>query len=159
MRNVYHKKQYFRINGGEWERSGYGCIKYVEDDFAKENTFKTKEYTDFEEICKVVDDYVWNSETKTTIFGNRVLRLWNQYMYENFTYSRKEVKTFELKEEYVRRDDFTIKELSHELKADDFCAYLKDRGVQNIVISQLTKAQRHDIINVTKGKRGKRNAY
>lgn len=135
MRNVYHKKQYFRINGGEWERSGYGCIKYVEDDFAKENTFETEEYTDFEEICKIVNDYVWNSETRTTIFGNKVLRLWNQYMYENFTYSRKEIKTFELKEEYVRRDDFTIKELSHELKADDFCAYLKDRGVQNIVIS------------------------
>lgn len=135
MRNLYHKKQYVRINGGEWVRTGWGSMVYVEDDYAKEETFESREHTDFDKICEIVDSCIWNSESRVTIFGNKVLSIRHQDIFENLTYRRKEVKTFEIKMEYTRRNDFTIRELSRELNADDFCEYLKDRGLQNIVIS------------------------
>lgn len=135
MRNVYHVKQYFRINGKEWQRTGYGNIVYVEDSVATEQSFEGRVMTDFDEICDIVDKYIWNSESRMTIFGNKVLNLWDMQMYGKLTYRRKEIKTFEVKVEYTRRNDFHIRGLAQELSADDFCEYLKDRGVQNIIIS------------------------
>lgn len=136
MKRVYQKKQYVKINGEkEWQRTGSGCFQYLEESEAKERNFESRVLTDFEEICDVVDKYIINGEVRKTIFGNKVFNLYYPALIVSVTYRHFGIKTFEVKEEYVLREDYNIRTLASELTADDFCAYLKDRGIENLVIS------------------------
>lgn len=136
MKRVYQKKQYVKINGEKkWQRTGNGCFQYLEESEAKKRNFESRVLTDFEEICDVVDKYIINGEVRKTIFGNKVFNLYYPALIVSVTYRHFGIKTFEVKEEYVLREDYDICTLASVLTADDFCVYLKDRGIENLVIS------------------------
>ena len=78
-------------------------------------------------------------------------------------YTEKNFKPFDVRIEYVERNEISLKGLSEMLKADEFCEYLKDRNITNFFIKQLTNNQKNGIIiierEVMKNVSDKSNKY
>lgn len=133
MRKLVDRRQYYRINGGEWiDTSMFKHYHYKEE--SKCDGTKVTLITNFEQAVQFVeDDRLINGEVEYSFFRHiPTLKLpsgnWlslNMYTYIN----EKKFESLEIKIEYEPAETLTLKALASLLNADEFCAYLKDRGI------------------------------
>lgn len=79
--------------------------------------------------------YLRNAEITETLFRHRPqIHISTASIGVSVYYTEKNFKPFDVRIEYVERNEISLKELSEMLKADEFCEYLKDRNIINFFI-------------------------
>ena len=75
--------------------------------------------------------YLQNAETTKTLFRHRPqIHISTASMECNDAfYTEKNFKPFDVRIEYIEKNEISLRELSGMLKADEFCEYLKDRNI------------------------------
>ena len=129
MRKLVDEGVMYRVNGGEWrDTSIWHHAKYIEESECE--TYLTKKMT-FAETIKAIDaGLVRNASTDVTLFRKRpyiILPSTSGHTL-NYTYFEKEIESVEVKIVYEPYAT-TMKHLAEVLNADEFCAYLRDRGI------------------------------
>lgn len=131
MKKLVNVRKEYRLNGGEWtDTSICNHIRYKEE---SECVTKTSEViTNWADALEyVASDKMCNSTVEHTFFRNiPYLRLPKNSCLD---YPWREVKEKEFKSLEVRviylEFDTNLKALAELLSADEFCQYLKDRGL------------------------------
>lgn len=75
--------------------------------------------------------YLQNAETTKTLFRHRPqIHISTASMKcDGVFYTEKNFKPFDVRIEYIEKNEISLRELSGMLKADEFCEYLKDRNI------------------------------
>ena len=75
--------------------------------------------------------YLQNAETTKTLFRHRPqIHISTASMNcDGVFYTEKNFKPFDVRIEYIEKNEISLRELSEMLKADEFCEYLKDRNI------------------------------
>lgn len=131
MKKLVNARTYFRINGKKWiDCSIWNKIRYYEESECEEWT--SRELTFAEAVDLVKKGFVPHAEVGETIFRKRTyLELPSgDLLVGDLRYYEREIKTFEVKQTYEPYNN-TIKVLADLLPADQFCEYLKDRGISS----------------------------
>lgn len=130
MRKLVDEVVMYRVNGGEWrDASIWHHARYMEESECE--TYLTKKMT-FAETIKAIDaGLVRNAGTNVTAFRKRpyiILPNTSHLGAIDYTYFEKEIESVEVKIVYEPYST-TMKHLAEVLSADEFCAYLRDRGI------------------------------
>jgi hypothetical protein len=130
MKKVIEVRKQYRLNNGEWtDVTDFNPISYREKDECvdKYRTIDTWKDT----VGYVADGLLPNAEMHMTFFKKRIyLILPNNNIYSDFrtVVNEKDFKKLEVRVIY-REPILTIKQLANILEADEFCEYLKDKGI------------------------------
>ena len=83
--------------------------------------------------------YLQNAETTKTLFRHRpqIHISIASMKCDDVFYTEKNFKPFDVRIEYIEKNKISLRELSGMLKADDFCEYLKDRGISTCSIQNI----------------------
>lgn len=131
MRKLVDEVVMYRVNGGEWkDTSIWHHARYMEESECE--TYLTKKMTFAETIKAINAGLVRNAGTDVTLFRKRpYITLPSTSLNTiNYTYFEKEIESVEVKIVYEPYST-TTKHLAEVLSADEFCAYLRDRGISN----------------------------
>lgn len=126
MKQIYEKRQQVRINFGEWEDvTLFNPIVYTE---AKDTLVW---YTTFETLYRAVDKgEIKNAYVSRTFWKKKPCVKFSTPMRDlQKTITCKNFYKVEMKMQYVPIQNYSIKQLTNELSAEDFIEYCKDRGV------------------------------
>lgn len=131
MKKLVNLRCYAAIGKDEYQDTSiWNHIRYVEV-----SECNTTEYTleTFEEAFAAVADHcIRNAETSTTLFGNKptIEITWGDLYRNKSVMSAKTFKPVRVKWEWqeVTRA-YTMKDLADLLPAEQFCEWLKDRGI------------------------------
>ena len=134
MREVRNYRHYFAVGNGEYEDTSiWHDLRYCEpreDEYFGLNTFA-------EAVEAIKCGIIHRAEIDHTFFGKKpriVLRVGDIYR-DRITMTERTFKPIRVKHTWEACDHtITIKALSNELSADDFCEYLKDRGILQISV-------------------------
>lgn len=131
MKKLVNLRNYVAIGSDEYrDTSIWNHIRYVE-----ENACNTTEYTleTFEQaFAAVADNCIRNAETGTTLFrGRPTIEIgWSDIYRTKSEMTEKTFKPLRVKWEYEEVTKlYTMKDLADLLPADQFCEWLKDRGI------------------------------
>lgn len=131
MKKLVNLRCYAAIGKDEYQDTSiWNHIRYVEvsDCNVTEYTLETFE----EAFAAVADHHIRNAETSTTFFGNKpTIEIgWGDIYRNKSVMSAKTFKPVRVKWEWqeVTRV-YTMKDLADLLPADQFCEWLKDRGI------------------------------
>jgi hypothetical protein len=133
MRKLVNVRKEFRLNGGEWlDTSIWHHLKYKEESECV--TKQSDVITSWQEFVDYINDnYVPNASVGHTLFRNIpyiLLPKNNDFNYPWIEVREKDFVSFELR--VVYNDHSTnLKTLAELLDADEFCQYLKDRGINH----------------------------
>lgn len=130
MKKLVNVRKEYRLNGGEWmDTSIWNHIKYKEESECDE---KYRKITNWKNALSYVEeDYIPNASVEHTFFRNiPYLKLPknNTFDYPWTEVKEKEFVSLEVRVIYLEFST-NFKALAELLSADDFCAYLKDRGI------------------------------
>ena len=129
MRKLVDEVVMYRVNGGEWkDTSIWPHVKYIEESECE--TYLTKKMTFAETVKTIEVGLIRNASTDITLFRKRPYITLPDTSRDilSRTYSEKEVESVEVKIVYEPYST-TMKHLAEMLDADEFCAYLRDRGI------------------------------
>lgn len=131
MKKLVNLRNYVAIGNDDYcDTSIWNHIRYVD-----EKECETVEYTleTFEEACKAVsENRIRNGEMNSTLFGNKPLIeiSWGDIYKCKTVLSQKNFKPIHVKWQWEEVDRmYTMKDLASVLPADQFCEWLKDRGI------------------------------
>ena len=131
MKKLVNLRNYVAIGYDDYcDTSIWKHIRYVD-----EKECETVEYTleTFEEACKAVsENRIRNGEMSSTLFGNKPLIeiSWGDIYKCKTVLSQKNFKPIHVKWQWEEVDRmYTMKDLTSVLPADQFCEWLKDRGI------------------------------
>ncbi len=134
MKQIRNYRHYISINGKEWQDTSiWNDLRYCEP--KEEEVF---ELSTFEEAVEAIKKgLIHRAEIGRTLFGNKpIIELRTDDIYcDKITMTAKTFKPIRVKytwEEHNRR--VTMDTLSDQLSADEFCEYLKDRGIFQISV-------------------------
>ena len=132
MKKVFDKRCYIRVNNEKefHDTSIFYHLSYVEEE---EAATTERVFTDFQEAYEFVKNGgVMNAEATHTLFRNRPeIKLSTADDCCAGYYTEKNFKSLAVRWEYAEAQP-TIKTLTSLLTADEFCEYLKDRGITQI---------------------------
>lgn len=131
MKKLVNLRCYVAIGNDDYcDTSVWNHIRYVEV-----SECNTTEYTleSFEEaFAAVADNHIRNAETSTTLFRNQpTIEIgWGDFYRNKSVMTKKTFKPIHVKWEWqeVKRM-YTMKDLADLIPADQFCEWLKDRGI------------------------------
>ena len=132
MKKVFDRVTKVRFNGSnEWyDTSIFHHLVYEREEF---NGKKFDYHFDnFQEAFDwIKQGYLRNAETTETLFRRRPqIHISTASMEcDGVYYTEKNFKPFDVRIEYVERNEISLRGLSEMLKADEFCEYLKDRNI------------------------------
>lgn len=132
MRKLVDEVVMYRVNGGEWrDTSIWHHAKYIEETQCE--PYLTKKMTFAETVKAIEVGLVRNASTDVTAFRKRpyITLPSTSGCTLNYTYFEKEIESVEVKIVYEPYST-TMKHLAEVLSADEFCAYLRDRGITTI---------------------------
>lgn len=119
---VYIKKQGWKeyVNTSVWKH-----LIYTEND-GKGKSFLFNSFSDF--LDEVEKGWIYNVERKETFFGHLPKIEFSKF--ENrFSMNEKNFVPVEVKIVFEPVEEVSLKNLFEMLSADEFCEYLKDRGI------------------------------
>ena len=166
MKKVFDRVTKVRFNGSnEWyDTSIFHHLVYEREEFNGQKF--DYHFDNFQEAFDwIKQGYLRNAETTETLFRRRPqIHISTASMEcDGVYYTEKNFKPFDVRIEYVEKNEISLKGLSEMLKADEFCEYLKDRNITNVFIKQLTNNQKNGIIiierEVMKNVSDKSNKY
>ena len=136
MKKVSDRVVMVKFNGSdEWyDTSIFHHLIYEREEF---NGKKFDYHFDnFQEAFDWIEQgYLRNAEITETFFRLRPkIHISTSLIGVSVYYTEKNFKPFDVRIEYVERNEISLKELSEMLKADEFCEYLKDRNIINFFI-------------------------
>lgn len=134
MKEVRNYRHYISVGGKEYEDTSiWNDLRYCEpreDEVFELNTFA-------EAIEAIKNGRIHRAEIDHTFFGNKpmiVLRVADLY-YDKITMTEKTFKPIRIKYTWeVHNRRVTMDTLSNQLSADEFCEYLKDRGIFQVTV-------------------------
>lgn len=130
MKKIFDRRVYIKLSGWKWKEfidtSIWRHLVYELEDNAKETSFLYNSFSDFLEEAK--KDWIYNLEVKETFFKHLPVVNFSNFG-ETFSITQKNFSPIEVKIVYEPVTNLSLKTLSELLNADDFCEYLKDRGV------------------------------
>ncbi|MBQ8792763.1 MAG: hypothetical protein IJZ62_04040 [Clostridia bacterium] len=137
MKEIKNYRHYFAIGNEEYyDTSIWDDLHYCES-----KRDKVFELNTFEEVVQAIENgLIHQAEVGRTFFGNKpmiILHTDDLYGFK-IKMTEKNFKPVRVKhtwEDYKQR--ITINSLAKELPADEFCEYLKDRGIFQISIKNL----------------------
>jgi hypothetical protein len=131
MKKLVNEKTLYRVNGGEWrDCSIWKNIRYWEEENCQEWNSRELSFSSMWEL--VESGFVPGAKIEYTVFNRRKLILPSGFdRLTDYTYRENSRIKFEVKKEYTSYSS-TIKNLANLLPADEFCEYLKDRGIAQV---------------------------
>lgn len=134
MKKLYNHRIYASINGDKFDDTSYfSHITYMEQKEEQEMHFKT--FEEFYEFVKnnnligIKTEEIGFFSSKPAVCINRVNKR------TIITLTKRDFKEVKIIDTYyLYNENITIKELSSELTAEEFIEWLKDRGVEKIII-------------------------
>ena len=137
MKEIKNYRHYFAIGNEEYQDTSiWNDLRYCES-----KRDKTFELNTFEETVQAIENgLIHRAEVGRTLFGNKPMIILHTDDLYGFSIkmTEKNFKPIRVKhtwETYKQR--ITITSLAKELPADEFCEYLKDRGIFQISIKNL----------------------
>lgn len=132
MKKVFDRVIKVRFNGNnEWyDTSIFSHLVYEREEFDGQKF--DYHFDNFQEAFDWIEQgYLRNAETTQTMFRHRPqIHIYTvSAMYDDVYYTEKNFKPFDVRIEYVERNEISLKGLSEMLKAEEFCEYLKDRNI------------------------------
>ena len=134
MKEVRNYRHYISIDGKEYEDTSiWNDLRYCEpreDEVFELNTFA-------EAVEAIKNGRIHRAEIDRTFFGNKpMIILHNADLYSNrITMTEKTFKPICVKYTWeVHNRRVTMDMLSDQLTADEFCEYLKDRGIFQVTV-------------------------
>lgn len=131
MKKLVNEKTLYRVNGGEWrDCSIWKNIRYWEEENCQEWNSRELSFSSMWEL--VESGFVPGAKIEYTVFNRRKLILPSGFdRLTDYTYRENSRIKFEVKKEYASYSS-TIKNLANLLPANEFCEYLKDRGIAQV---------------------------
>lgn len=132
MKKVFDRVIKVRFNGNsEWyDTSIFSHLVYEREEFdGKKFDYH---FNNFQEAFDwIKQGHLRNAETTETLFRHHPqIHIYTvSAMYDNVYYTEKNFKPFDVRIEYVERNEISLRGLSEMLKADEFCEYLRDRNI------------------------------
>lgn len=137
MKEIKNYRHYFAIGNEEYQdTSMWDALHYCES-----KRDKTFELNTFEEVVQAIENgLIHRAEVGRTFFGNKPMIILNTDDLYGFSIkmTEKNFKPIRVKhawEDYKKI--ISINALAKELPADEFCEYLKDRGIFQISVKNL----------------------
>ena len=132
MKKVFDRVTKVRFNGGnEWyDTSIFHHLVYEREEFDGQKF--DYHFDNFQEAFDwIKQGYLRNAEITETLFRHRPqIHISTASMKcDDVYYTEKNFEPFDVRIEYVERNEISLRGLSEMLKADEFCEYLKDRNI------------------------------
>ena len=131
MKKVFVRVVKVKFNGSnEWYYTSifYHLIYEREEFNGKKFDYH---FDNFQEAFDWIEQgYLRNAEITETFFRRRPkIHISTALPFGSVYYTEKNFKPFDVRIEYVERNELSLRGLSEMLKADEFCEYLKDRNI------------------------------
>lgn len=131
MKEIYDYRFEYKMEG--WKNfvdtSIWEHVRYLTPEEAKTWNFTIKT---FDELVDLVEkDLFMNAEISKNFFRKTVVRLSNSGSFSPVEVTAKNFKPIEVRCAY-NKISVSMKELAEKLDADNFCEYLRDRGITKI---------------------------
>ena len=133
MKKVFDRAIKVRFNGSnEWhDTSIMYHLVYDNEKFSGQKF--DYHFDNFQEAFDwIKQGYLRNAETTQTMFRHRPqihIHHTASIIFDDVYYTEKNFKPFDVRIEYVEKNDVSLSGLSEMLKADEFCEYLRDRNI------------------------------
>lgn len=133
MKRLVNERVEYRVNEGEWiDVSIFNRYRYLDDEQIAEKSFQTKELT-FQETKEYIEEGYCNFGTvgKTFFTKREYIELPSKSVLESdLRYYENNFESATFRKTFLEVDRIlTIKALADLLPAEQFCEYLKDRGI------------------------------
>ena len=133
MKKLVNLRCYVAIGNKDFcDTSIWNYIRYVE--VSETNSTEYTLHTFEEAFAAVCDNHIRNAETSSTLFRNRpIIEIgWGDIYKPRTEIREKNFKPIHVKWEWEEvTKAYTMKDLADLLPADQFCDYLKDRGINS----------------------------
>lgn len=133
MKEVYNYRFEYRLEGKKdfVDTSVWKHARYLESKDAENWTGTIKEFKDLVDL--VEKGFFMNGRLEKTLFGKPMIVLNNtdDFYSGGDRITERNFKPIEFRCVY-KKENITIKELADLLDADNFCEYLRDRGITKI---------------------------
>ena len=130
MKKVIEVKKQYKLNDGEWtDVTNFNPISYREKDECVDKYRTIDTWKDA--VGYVAEGLLPNAEMHMTLFRKKIYLIFpNNDIRKDFrtVIDKKDFKKLEVRVIY-KEPVLTIKQLANILEADEFCEYLKDRGI------------------------------
>lgn len=128
MKKVYDFRTLISFNNKDWYDTSYRHhLTYCSEENAKEAGF---EVSTFQDALKFID-IIPNAEVGETWFTKKpMIEIFIRAPLDNIRTTKKNFRPFYVKFEYVEHKNSSFSFLSENLPGDDFCEWLKDRGIK-----------------------------
>lgn len=128
MKKVYDLRTLVSFNNKDWYDTSYRYhLTYCSEEDAKEAGF---EVSTFQDALKFID-IIPNAEVgETWLTKKPMIEIFIRTSFDNIRMTKKNFKPFYVKFAYVEHKNFSFSFLSENLPGDDFCEWLKDRGIK-----------------------------
>lgn len=128
MKKAYDFRTLISFNNKDWYDTSYRHhLTYCSEEDAKDDVY---EITTFEEAINFVP-YIYNAVIRETCFTkNQVIELIFTELLDKKRIKKKNFKPFYVKYEFVEQKNCSFNFLIDQLCGDDFCEWLKDRGMK-----------------------------
>lgn len=130
MKKVYDFRTLISFNNKDWYDTSYRHhLTYCSEEDAKEGKEEVFEVSTFEDALKFID-IIPNAEVGETWFTKKLMiEIFIRAPFDNIRMTKKNFKPFYVKFEHIEYKNFSFSFLSENLPGDDFCEWLKDRGM------------------------------
>ena len=130
MKKVYDFEQFFFIEGQTQEfhsTSIWRHLRLLSDDEVVKMEGRWQ-FPTFQDLWEYVEaGNIWNAEAEKTLFGKR--QVFFKSGLDGYTVREKNYKLVTLWHHCTHEPSLTVKTLMEEMRADDFCEYLRERGI------------------------------
>lgn len=131
MKHVFDRRTYIKLNGWECfkDTSIFKDLQFLPEGKATEKLFYIRDFKEL--VTKVQNGLICNAEMDETFFKHRpkVVLHTADLFNDSFSVTEKNFAPLEIKIEYLKVKNISLKTLSEMLPADDFVEYLKDREI------------------------------
>lgn len=137
MKRLVNERVEYRVNEGKWiDASIWNRYRYLDDEQIAERAFQTKELT-FQETKEYIEEGYCNfGKIGKSIFTKReYIELPSGSAFDSdLRYHENNFKSATFRKTYLEVTKIlTIKDLADLLPAEQFCEYLKDRGITTYI--------------------------
>ena len=135
MKRLVNERVEYRVNEGKWiDVSGWNRYRYLDDEQIAEKAFQTEELT-FQETKEYIEEGYCNFGKigKSTFTKREYIEFPSGSIFDgDLRYYKNNFKSTTFRKTFLELEVdriLTIKDLSELLPAEQFCEYLKDRGI------------------------------
>ena len=120
---------YVAIGENEYQNTSiWSHINYMEMDECKTTEFTLNTFN--EAYAAIANDRIRNAEIGATLFGKPTIEISRKDFIDKFVMNERTFKPISVKWEWQEVErNYTIKDLANLLPAEQFCEWLKDRGI------------------------------